>query len=201
MRIAWSRDSAAVFGAAGPHQRPDAGEGAQHVGPRRRLREVAARGFEDEVDLRLAWRAARAARRGWRRRWCRRACGRATGSRTAPGRRASSGPAARVSPGRNERSRTTWLPWLAATSGAAAGSARRRTPSQNGPAAFTTTRAAARNSAPRLRVANDDAVDRARRRRASGRRPARSSGPSRRGRPRSSARWISSRASSNWPSW
>jgi hypothetical protein len=53
-----------------------------------------------------------------------------------------------VSPGRNDRSRTTWTPWLGAINGSAAGSAMRRTVSLNGPVALTTTRASMRSAAP-----------------------------------------------------
>ena len=62
-------------------------------------------------------------------------------------------------PGRNDRSKTRWTPWLGAIIGAAAGSVRRRTPSAKGPVALMTTRVATRSSRPGLLVDGDDPVE------------------------------------------
>ena len=61
MWIVWSRDSAAVSACRRrSYQRPDPDKHAEHVVARRRLVEVAAGRFEDEVDLLLRADAARA---------------------------------------------------------------------------------------------------------------------------------------------
>jgi len=61
-------------------------------------------------------------------------------------------------PGRTEPSKTRWIPWLGAMSGARPGSASRRTASQKGPPALITTRAAAADLGPALGLPADDAV-------------------------------------------
>ena len=117
---------------AGFDQRPDAGEDAEHIGARRRLGEVAARGLEDELDL-LVERARLERRLGDRR------VGRADQRVAVPGNREHHAAVARVRhhdracrPGRNDRSNTRCTPWLGAIIGCAPGSSSRRTPSRTG---------------------------------------------------------------------
>ena len=67
-------------------ERADADEHAQHVGSGRRLEQVPAGRFEDELDLLLQRPRLQRRRRQSACRSCRRACGRATESRTSRGR-------------------------------------------------------------------------------------------------------------------
>ena len=138
----WSRASLEVFSAGvGRHQRSDAGKHRQNVAPGRAALEVPGDRLQQEVDLLRREALVRAARRS-------------SGVSVVPTRvcpcqgmakitRPSGvlGTIIAVSLGKNERSSTTWAPWLGRIRGGASGCSIWLIASLNGPAALTTERA------------------------------------------------------------